>query len=242
MADTSAYTSIGRSILNRLIGGGIIAVVAILIGGIIVAVALLVRYYRQFNIKVRIKTKRGSGSDGKPIYKTYYDKGGIIFKRKDKRNVFKIFKERVELPVPPYEVMQILANGGNEVNVRKESDTEYYFEQEADFQRGYTYNEYGEQVQITKPKVKIVESDVSYWNVLRKKDNRKLFDVEGLLMKLLPYAVIFLMIIGVIFFTYIWLDKSPSIISATQEVAKALENAANALRDASVAQAAVTGG
>jgi len=242
MADVSPYAEVGRNILNRLLGGGLIAVGAILLVAIIFTIAMIVRYYRQFNIKVRIKTKRGSGSDGKAIYKVYYDKGGIIYRKKDKRSFFRVLHEKVDLPVPPFEIMQILANGGNEVNIIKESDSEYYFAKDSEFERGYTYNEQGQMIFIAEPKVKVIESDVSYWNILRKKDNRKLFDVEGLLMKILPFAIIFLMIIGVIFFTYIWLDKAPTVIAASSEVAQALENAANALRDISLAQATTTGG
>ncbi len=244
MAEISQFREVGEGVLGGLIRGGIYAIGLLLLGVAIISTIFIVRYYRQFNIKVRIKTKRGSGIDGKPVYKIFYDKGGIIYNKKDKRSFFRILKEKIDLPVPPFETLQILANGGNEVEIVKESDSEYYYSLPAEMQKGFTIKDgrivEKKQGKFVKTRLKIIESDVSYWNTLRKKDNRKLFDTEGLLMKVLPFAIIFLMVISVIFFTYIWLDKAPEAISILRQAAEALENAAETLAKTTTAQ--VTGG
>ena len=59
-------------------------------------------------------------------------------------------------------------------------------------------------------------------------------------MKVLPFIPLIIVVVGMIFFTYIWLDKIPGVLTAVAEVADKLAEAAAALRDISAAQ--ISGG
>lgn len=240
MADLSGgFSQVGSAILGKLLSGGFIFVGILILIAFIFGIIWAIFYYKKFDIKVRIKVKRGTGSDGESIYKIDYDKGAIMYKRKDKRSFLRLLKSKVDLPCPPYESLQILAKGGNEIEIVRESDTEYYFEVPGTIERGFVMRE-GRSTPVLNSKTKVIESDVAYWNQLRKRDNRKLFDTESLLMKVLPFIPLIIVVVGMIFFTYIWLDKIPGVLTAVAEVADKLSEAASALRDVSIAQA--TGG
>lgn len=230
MADVGTFGEVGRELVSKIMTGSMIVFLVLILGGIIVGVAFGVRYYRQFNVKVRIKTRRGSGTDGKPVYKVFYTKGAIIYRKKDKRSFFRVLKERVDLPTPPFEALYILSDGGNEITIRKDSDTEYSYEIPGSTEK-MIFSDDGETLEVAKQNVRIVGSSDAYWNVLRKRDNRKLFDMESLMMKLLPYIIPMLMVIMVIFLTYIISDHWGDFATA----AKALKEAAEALRDVTTA-------
>lgn len=234
MVDIGAVGGTIASWVGRLIKGGIYIVLLILLGAIIFAVVYYIKWYRQFNIKVRIKSKRGTGTDGKPIYKIINDKAGIITNRSNKTRYFRLKSERIDMPTPPFEVMQLQADGTNVIDILQESDEQYYYLLPGEIDKEYMIID-GQKVLVAKSNFRMAEGGDIIWNISRKEQNKKWFDTESLLMKLLPYAIPILMIIGVIFYTYIWMDKTPQIISAANEVAKALENAAIAIRDANVA-------
>ena len=240
MADlTGGFSSVGGAIVERILSGGFIFIGVLVLIVFIIGVVWGIFYYRKFDIKIRIKAKRGTGSDGESVYKIYYDKGAIMHKRRDKRSFLRLLHDKVDLPCPPYESLQILAKGGNELGIVRESDTEYYYEVPGTIGRGYVMKD-GRSVAVKNSSTKIIESDVAYWNQLRKRDNRKLFDMESLLMKVLPFIPLIIVVVGMIFFTYIWLDKIPGVLTAVAEVADKLAEAAVALRDVSAAQ--ISGG
>jgi len=240
MALPPQVTEVGGRILGGILRGGILAVGLLILGALIVGAILFVVYLRKFDMKVRLKIKRGVGSDGKPIYKIAYDRGGVFTRRAGKGGkikVFRLLKERVELPEPDYSIINILSRGGNEVEIFKESDNEYYYSYPGQIRTGFRIKN-GKPVEIERQDVTVVDPGVSFWNIQQRERHRKMFDTEGLLMKLLPFMIILLMIAGVIFYTYIWLDKAPAVVAAAQETSEALRDAAQALRDISIAQTA----
>ena len=234
MADTSRFSEFGGELVNRLLSGTIVVFLVLIMGGVILTVALVVRYLRQFNIKVRIKTKRSSGGGGEPIYKILYDKGGFIYKNKDKTSWFRIRGEKVDLPKPPFDVMQVLANGGNEIEILKVNDDTYYYLIPSSINQKVVVRD-GIEYPSSQVEMKIIEGDVAYWSQIRKRHNRTLFDMEGAFMKILPYAGLLIMFMAVIFLTYIMTDHWGSFDAAAQ----ALKEGAMALRDATTAQAAI---
>ena len=229
--ETGAFKDVGSQLIERLISGSIIVFLILVSGGIIMGVLWYVKYLRQFNIKVEIKSLRGSGTKGEPIYKIIPDWGGMIYDKKDKRHYFKLLREKVELPPPPLDCLELQANGRNQLKIFQKSQEEYYYllPEQINLEnviRG------GKKIPVGRAELSVIEGDIAYWNTLRKRDNRKLFDTETLLLKILPYVGIFLMFITVIFLTYIISDHWGTFNSAAQ----ALREAAFALRDTSVAQ------
>jgi len=236
LVDTTQFQEFGSKLLDNIITGGIAIVGVLVLCGVIVAVALYIRYLRQFNVKVEILSLRGRGGKGAPIYKIVRDVGGFIERRKDKSRWFRLRGEKVDLPSPPLEALQLDSHGVNNLKILQKSDTEYYYLLPYSISTD-TIIRGGKEVPITQMNLKIVEGDVAYWAQLRKRDDKKMFDVESLAMKLLPYVVPVLMFMLVIFLTYLITDHWGEFVAA----ADALREAAHALRDVSVAQTA-TGG
>ena len=235
MVDTGGFGDVGKQILDRVVSGGVLVVGGIILSLFILGIGLYIRYLRQFNIKVEIKALRGSGGRGEPIYKIVNDTGAFITNRKDHSEWFRLRGERVDLPLPPLECLQLDAKGKNNIKIYQKSATEYYYLLPDTIDvKNIIRN--GKQIPVAQGELKIVEGDISYWNILRKKDNRKIFDTESLFMKLLPYIIPVLMFMLVIFMTYMITDHWGEFSSAAQ----ALKEAAYALRDTT--SAAVTTG
>jgi len=237
MPDASSFGEIGSRILGKILSGTVIVFLVLLLGIAILVVALVVRYYRQFNVKVEIKSLRGSGTRGEPIYKIVPDKGAMIFNKKDKRHYFRLWGEKVDLTPPPLDVMELRADGTNQIKIYQPSPEEYYYMSPDRIIVDKIVRD-GQQIDFPRAEYNIVDGDVSYWNILSKRDNRKLFDTESMLMKLLPYVGIFFMFVAVIFLTYIITDHWGEFASAAQY----LKEAAQALRDVSTASVTTSSG
>lgn len=235
MADVSGIAEKGGELLTKLVSGSVIVILILILIGFILGLALYIRYLRQFNIRVEIQSLRGSGTHGQPIYKIVRDMGGFIRRKKDQTNWFRLRGEKVDLPSPPLEALQLDAKGNNQIKIFQKSDTEYYYllPDKIDMT---TIVRGGKEIPIAQASAKISDGDVVYWGQLRKRDNRTLFDTETLIMKLLPYIVPMLMFMLVIFMTYLITDHWGDFASA----ADALQAAAEALRDATLAS--TTGG
>lgn len=232
MADfgLGTFKEMGGDLASNLISGAIMVFLVLICGAVIVSVLMYVRYLRQFNVRVEIKSLRGSGTQGEPIYKIVSDKGGMILNKKDKRHYFRLLKERIELPPPPLDCMELQANGTNQIKILQKSQDEYYYLLPEKIELKKIVKG-GKLVLLAEAHLNVVEGDISYWNVLRKRDNRKLFDTENLLLKILPYVGIFLMFITVIFLTYMITDHWGTFSDAAAslaEAAKALERASTA--------------
>jgi len=229
--DMSNIQGVGQEFLDKIISGGLIVMGVIFLIVVILGIGLYIRWLRQFNVRVEIKSLRGSGTMGEPIYKIVNDVGGFVENKTDKTRWFRLRNQKVDLPSPPLEALELDSTGRNHLKIFQKSDTEYYYllPDRIDMKvimRG------GKEVPIAEMSMKIVDGDVAYWGQLRKRDNKKLFDMESMFMKLLPYIVPVLMVMLVIFFTYLITDKWDVFASAAQ----ALREAAEALRDISVAE------
>jgi len=229
------FSQIGGDLLNRVIYGGAAVVGIIILAAVIVGVGFYVRYLRKFNIKVEIKSLRSSGILGRETYKIIEDRGGIIQNKRDKTSWFRLMREKVDLPSPPLECFELDAKGTNHIKILQKSENEYYYLLPDRVDTSVIIRA-GAEIPIAQSGLKVIEGDVSYWGQLRKRENKKIFDTEGIIMKLLPFIVPTLMFVLVIFLTYLITDHWGEFASAAQ----ALERAANALRDVSQAST-VTG-
>jgi len=228
--DTASFGTTASEVLEKVFTGGLLIGIFVIIASVIIGVALYLRWMRKFNISVEIKSLRGSGSSGQPIYKIINDVGGIIENKKDKTRWFRIKGQKVDLPTPPLEAFQIDSKGRNHIKILQKSDTEFYYllPDKIDL-KNVVRN--GVLVPIAEAEMKVADGDVVYWGQIRKRDDKKLFDMESLIMKLLPYLIPMLMFMLVIFLTYMITDHWGEFSSA----ASALNEAAHALRDVSIA-------
>ena len=227
---SEAVGSVGSAILSKLVSGSIIVIVALIIGACIVGLAFYLRYNSQFIYDIEIKSLRSSGLITNQNYKIIKDKGAFIRNKKDKSVWFRLKNQRVDLPPPPLECMQIGVKGKNYIKILQKSDEEYYYllPENIDLQKVIRD---GKELIIGEESIKVIDGDVAYWNIQRKKADKKLFDVESLFMKLLPYVVPVLMFMLVIFMTYMitqhWGEFSAA-ASALERAADRLASISNA--------------
>lgn len=237
MVDTSSFQTAGNEILGKIVTGSIMLIGALFIAGIILGTALYIRYLRQFNIKVEIKSLRGSGSRGEPIYKIISDVGGFVENKQDKTRWFRLKGEKIDLPSPPLEALQLDASGVNHLKIYQRSDTEYYYLLPDRINTSVVVRD-GKVIPVAQMELKISDGDVVYWGQLRKKQDRKMFDMESMLMKIIPYIGLMILFVGVVFLSYMITDNWGTFAAA----ADALREAAEALKDMSTAQVTSTGG
>lgn len=235
MVDTGKFAEVGKEIIGKVITGGVVVIGILFLGGIILGLGFYIRYLRKFNVRVRIKSIRSRGITGEPIYKIVPDMGGFIENKKDKTRWFRLRGEKVDLPSPPLEVMQVDYRGVNYIDILQKSDIEYYYllPDRIDFGTITRTGEDGNLIDIPvgQRSMKIVEGDVAYWGQLRKKGDKKMFDMENIFMKLLPYIVPVLMFMLVIFMTYLITEHWGEFATAAQ----ALNDAAKTLKDITIA-------
>ena len=229
------FGSQASDIYGNMIGNTFMLIAILILCAVIIGVALYVRYLRQFNITVMIESTRSAGISGVQHNKIIFDKGGLIYNKKDKSWYFRLLKEKVDLPQPPFDVLQP-SNKGNILRIWQKSNEEFIFLLPDKIDTQIIVRADGSRVPVGQLVVKQVEGDVSYWNQIRKRTNKKLFDTESMIMKLLPYIVPDLMFMLVIFMTWMVIKN----FTVLADVAKSLENTANILNGTTNA-AVITG-
>lgn len=243
------FAEIGGNVFSSILSKGILFIGALIVVGIIFGVAWYIRWRRQFNIIVEIYSERSRGVDftrstdrsseaisrmmDQGNYKIIFDKGAIIYSRKDKGSYFRLLEEKVDLPVPPFNVLQP-SSKGNILKLWQKSNEEYVYLLPDKIDKTVLVRADGNTYAANQVSQKQVEGDIAYWNIKRKEEHKKLFDTESLLMKVLP--IIAPIIVGalILFMVYIVLDK----ISVIEGVAVSLEKAAASLAAGQQAQAA----
>lgn len=228
-AVAATFGAKASNLVGKLLTGTVVVVGIIIFAAIVIGIAFYIRYLRKFNVIVEIKSKRSSGSEaGMEIYKIIPDKGGIMRSSRTKTTWFRLLGQKVDLPVPPNECFQLDSKGNNHLYIWHPSDEEYYFLLPDKIVQSVIVRG-GQSIALNQAHMKIVDSGAAYWGQVRKRENRKLFDIEGLLWKLAPLVGMFLMFMLVIFLTYL-------ITSHWGEFAAA----ANALKEAAQALAGTT--
>lgn len=212
-------------IMGSIVSGTVIVVGVVLLAAGIGVLGFYMRYRSQFIYKVEIQSKRSSGLGTNTTIKIIEDKGAFIRNKKDKTTWFRLLNQKVDLLPPPLEAINLGIGGKNYVKIYQASDEEYYYilPDEIIFEKDSG---------IASKKVKVISGDAAYWNSLRKRDNRKLFDMESTLMKLLPYIIPVLMFVLVIFLSYMLIGKWDTVggISSQQlEIAKMQEKSTEEL-------------
>ena len=220
---TSQFGKVGTMLLEKIMSGTIIIILVIIFAGMLVALLFYLRYLSQFIYDIEIKSLRSSGIRNIAGYKIIKDKGAFIRRRKDKTVWFRLKNQRVDLPPPPLECMQLGVKGKNFIKIFQKSDEEYYYLLPDLIDLEKVIRD-GKEIMIGQERVKVIDGDVGYWNTMKKKDNKKLFDTESLLMKLLPFIVPTLMIVLVIFISYFMIQKWDVLAQVATSLERASQN------------------
>lgn len=225
-----AFVTGGAGLLAGLLTGTVKLVAAIVVMGIIIGTAFYVRYLRQFDIKVEIISTRAN-IGGTDQHKIIFDKAGYLYDKKDKHYYFRLKEMKVDLPVPPFNVL-IPTDKGNMIKIWQKSINEYVFLLPDRIRHDIIIKQDGKGYAASNLELNQIDGDVAFWNTKRKSTNKSIFNPESTLMKLLPFIVPVLMFILVIFLTWIVVKK----FDVLADVATQLNSAAQAISGATKAE------
>ena len=224
MADTSAFSEMGsrltQTIFSSILWFGLAFILICVLGGLM---WYLLHYRKKFDIRVKIVSQRAG--DTKSVY---WDQAAIITHWKTKLKFFRLQRTKVDLPVPPFNVLQT-TDLCDYLEILRKSEDEFYYLKPARMCETQIIKADGKVYPITEQEHMRLDSDTSYWNVKRKDMNKKMFDTEHILMKILAYLPQLLSGALMIFVLYILMDNLPSILSQLTELVKEMRamNSAN---------------
>lgn len=236
------FTQTAGSLLSGVMSAGFAIGAVVLVMSVLVGTMLYVRHVRRYNLIVEIRAERSTSPDindgiirtddqmseiGRKIrqgnYKIIYDKGAILFDKKDKTWYFRIKGERIELPVPPFNVLTP-STKGNVLKLWQKSNEEYFYLLPDSINPTIVRAD-GKEYKVAQLSTKVVEGDIAYWNIKRKEKVKKLFDPESLLAKIVAYLP--QIVGGFLLILLIWIvfDKIPGLINQLTDLANALREA-----------------
>lgn len=212
MAEIGDLGGIGGQFLSSLLSG---AAWVLVLGVIAIAVSILMYYFliykRKFDIEVNMRSQRAGGKT--EIIK---DKAAILTDRKNKQRYFKLWHFKIEMPVPRFEVLEN-SRGVDYLNLYQKGDEEFYFLKPPTINKTYIQKTDGSWIPWAEQEHKVMDAEVAYWNVKKKKDDW--FAKDKILWKLLEFAPQVIAIVSLIFILWIFLDKLPPILNSLREVA-----------------------
>lgn len=201
-------------IFTSILWFGIAIIIVSVLGGILYYYLV---YKKKFDIRVKIKSERA----GDP--RIYFDMAAILYDKKDKNKYFRLRDTRVDLPVPPFAVLQT-TNWGDYVEIWRKSEDEFIFLTAGTIDKQNIIRQDGKLHAVADIEQKQIEGDISFWNIKRKEKNKGLFDTESLLMKILPYLPLIIGGMFMIFMLYILMDNLPTLIQTMTELAEQLRS------------------
>jgi len=208
MVDTNILGEVSGKLVDQLFSGiiwfGVAIILLFVVGGLFYYYFV---YKRKFDIKVKIISDRANDK-----HKIIFDKAAILKERKSGVKYFRIWGLKVELTIPGFNVLQN-SNEGDYLELYRPSEDVFYFLTPARIIKTHVIKSDGKKYLITSQEHDMMDTDISYWNIKRKTDNKKMFSTESLIMKLLPYLGVILGGVIMIFMLYILLDHLPGILS-----------------------------
>ena len=173
-------------------------------------------YRRKFDIRVKVISERAGDKN-----KVFFDKAAIITERQSKTKFFRIWGLKVDLPVPKFNVIQSVGDGRGVVDyleLYRKSEEDFYFLTPSKISGTQIIKADGKLHPMASQESKQIDTDISYWNTKRKQFNKKMFDTDTLLMKILPFVMPLIVGVLCIFVLYILLDHLPGILGEIQKL------------------------
>lgn len=213
---TERFTEGAGDIFGNLLSGAVWLFVGLILIGIIFSIVFWIRWRRKFDIMVEMISER---ADGNNVY--YFDKAAILTDKETKHKYFRLLETKVDLPVPPYNVMQAFGKK-DLIRIWRKSEEEFIFLLPGQINKQYIVKQDGRQFPLAREEYKQVEGDIAYWNVKRKGAHKKLFDTENIFMKLIPFLPHIFAGAITIFILYILFDGLPGVIGQLTELTEEL--------------------
>lgn len=222
MVDTGNIAGSAFDMVGGFFSGTIYLILAILIASLVIALALYVHHRRKFDITAMIMSDRADER-----FSVLFDKAAMLLDKKTGNRYLKLLKNKKELPLPPYNLLE-KTNKGDMIMFWRKGEDDFIPITQPEINNQVVLRQDGNLYPIGQVEYKQVEGDIAYWNTKRKDIHKKMFDKEHILMKLLPF---FPMIIGgafTIFVLYILFDNVPALIDAVTQLAERLTQLAAA--------------
>src|SRR4030042_2528585 len=223
MAGEDIFGEMGSKLVSTIFGSilwvGLGLVIAI---AIIFTMWFFLIYKKKFDIEVKLTSNRSHEKN-----KIILDKAAILKDWKEKIPYCRVWGLRRDFPVPRYEVLQS-TNKGDYVEIYRKSEEEFYFLTPSKIDKFRLIKSDGIEIAVADQTKTMVDTEMAFWAQKRKSTNKKMFDTEGMLMKILPYIPQLIGGVILIFTLYILMDHLPSILSQLEELVRALNQAQNA--------------
>jgi len=211
-ADFNAITS---ELFGRVFGSifyfGIVLLIISLLGGLM---WYFLHWRKKFDIMVKIRSERARDPA------VYFDLAAIIYDRQTKTKYFRLLDTKVDLCVPPFNVLQ-KTNKGDYLEIYRKSEDDFKFLTPGKIDKNRIIRADGKIYSIASTDQKQIEGDI-YWYISRKDKMKKLFDSESLISKIIPWVPQILGGIFMIFILYILMDKLPAILSEMKSLTSEL--------------------
>jgi len=215
MVELGNVGEVGTQMLDKAVSGAVWLVGGLIVGGTLAALMYwFLIYKKKFDIYVKIISQRAEDNNN-----IIFDKAAILTERKTGKRYFRLWNFKIDMPIPKFEVLQKAGNI-DYLEIYQRSDESFYFLKPAKINKTEVIKSDGSLVPLAEQEHKQMDTDIAYWNVKRKTENKSIFNKDKTWMKLLELAPQILSIIVLIFILWIFLDKLPAILNSLQSVAK----------------------
>lgn len=207
---------VGGELVGKILSSVIWIIGIFIIGGLVLGIFLYVRYRRQFDIQIKIQSERAEDK-----FSVIFDRGAILTDKKTKVKYLKLFNQKVELEIPPFNILQT-SNKGDYVEIWRKSELEYYFLTPPKISKTEMIKKDGKLYPMANVEQVHLTSDMLEWLINRIEKHKNIFDTEHWLMKIIPYIPQIIGGILIIFTLYVLFDSLPAVLSALTELTKQL--------------------
>ena len=208
MADTNIVREVGGQLVERIFSGILyfgIAVLAIGVIGFIMWWFLI--YQRKFNITVKVISERAGDRNA-----VLFDKAAILRDRKDKSHFFRLWKLKLDLPSPMFNVLE-RTDKGDYLELYRTSENTIYFLAPSIIDKTRVVSEEGKDILIATQRSTQVNPNMEFWSAKRKGLNKKMLDTEKMWMKVLPFIPQIIGGVLTVFVLYILMSHLPGILA-----------------------------
>ena len=220
MAAPDVFGQVGSQLFDKIFGSMLwFGVAIILIIAIVFPMWFFLIHKRKFDIDVKIISNRSDENN-----QIILDKAAILKDWKEKTPYFRVWGLKRDFPVPKYDVLQS-TNKGDYLEIYRKGEEEFYFLKAPIINKLQIIKSNGDVVAVGNQNQTMVDPEMAFWAQKRKSMNKKMFDTENLLMKILPYIPHIMGGVILIFILYILMDHLPGILSQLETLARTINQA-----------------
>lgn len=213
------FQEIGGAVFSRIFSSILwVGLGIIIIGVLCFLMWYFLLYQRKFDIKVKIISNRAEDKNS-----VIFDKAAILTDRKTKTAYFRVWGLKRDFPVPKYNVLQ-RTNKGDYLEIYRKSENDFYFLTPPQINNKRVIKSDGKLYAFSDQDQVMVDPEMGFWAVKRKTINKKMFDTDSILMKVLPYIPHIIGGMIMIFVLYILMDHLPGILGELRQLVAEMRN------------------